>query len=302
MSSTGNSAAFADSLAHHNRLSRLYQYVAVAAVVTAHGWAKEGPANILRERSASSTSADGPPAQYAYLTVVGRVSGTKCYVGPAGSFNRRFNDPLEKAKYTFMLERPANDPVFSAAWDDGLRHLRQVESGACDGQSANFFVADGGETLLRFTKPVFEKKGGDNPPDVDTSRWPVGSANADLLLQTAKTHDARVFPLYDRQDRPVTPLDVEKLLPGSMVEVSFRMIHYGFSRNGNNIDSMTGEVAQVLTLRDAPPRPKTLYTRKGVFRPAPSLPAVGQPSATAPNSVAAGAPVVGQANDSLQRE
>ncbi|KAJ7917020.1 hypothetical protein B0H13DRAFT_2322799 [Mycena leptocephala] len=166
----------AECLMHHTRLSRLVQYASTAMVIAAHGWAREGPANILRERTASATP-EVAAEQYAYLTVVGRVSADKCYVGPVGSYNRRFKDPLEKGKYTFMLEKPVADGVFAAAWDDAICNLRQIESGVCDGRSQHFFVQDRDQHRLRFTKFVFEIKSAENPADVDTARWPGSRAS-----------------------------------------------------------------------------------------------------------------------------
>jgi hypothetical protein len=96
------------------------------------------------------------------------------------------------------------------------------------------------KTLVRESAPPCSSLIGVSA-DVDTARWPVGSANTNLLVETAKTHDARVFPLFNRADQPVPALDAQKVLPGVLVEVSFRMIHYGFSRDGNTIDSMTGK-------------------------------------------------------------
>ncbi|KAJ6604144.1 hypothetical protein DFH09DRAFT_1300410 [Mycena vulgaris] len=252
----------------YNTFCRLKQFAATAAVLQAHGWGREGP------------------AKYAYVVVVGRVRDHRCFVGPVGAYNPRFGDGLEKAKYSFILECPSDDPLYKAAWKQSITNLKVLERDACGTNTANFFVDEPGEvdTALRFTKFVFEARG-DNPPDVDTSRWPVGVQHMDRLKDLCQTHDARPFPLYDEKDVLVPTSQVERFLPGCLVATTFRMIYHGFTRDGRNVDSMTGEVVQVETIKRGRPRPRTPFTRQAIFRPAPSLDANGNlPGALAPAS------------------
>ncbi|KAJ7445749.1 hypothetical protein B0H11DRAFT_2249301 [Mycena galericulata] len=266
-----------DSSAYLNRVSRLKQFVATAAVLSAYGWAKEGNAKVLRERvHLADANGDAPPPVDAHLIVAGIALEYKCYVGPLGTYSAKWNDPLHKAKSAFLLGCPYKDPLMKDAWMKGMENMHKFEACVCDGKSANLFHQDDqyGE-CLRFTRHIFSKKG-DAPEEVDTSCWPVGTEHAERLKETAKTHNAQPFPLYDVKDDVVPVLQVERVLPGSLVEVSFRLICHCFPREGTIIESMTAEVAQVLILKKAPPRAPTPFSaRRGVFRPAPTLDASG---------------------------
>ncbi|KAJ7079402.1 hypothetical protein B0H15DRAFT_954038 [Mycena belliarum] len=272
MSSPPAPFPFAESQHKYNVFARLKQFTAIAAVLDAHGWSSEGGAKVLLERALSDAGPDGPAPQFAFLLAVGRVRSHRCFVGPLGAFNGRFNNDLQKAKYSFILEDPIDDPVWHGAWAQSVLHLKVFEGDVCGGPTTNFIInEDNNEVALRFTKPVFEAKG-ENPPEVDTARWPVGGSNAGLLKDTCITHDARPFPLYDVNEQLVPMHQVERVLPGSLVAVTFRLIAHSFVRDGRNVDSMTGEVQQVEILKKGRPRPKTPFAgKRGLFRPPANL-------------------------------
>ncbi|KAJ7077025.1 hypothetical protein B0H15DRAFT_955344 [Mycena belliarum] len=251
---------FADSQHKYNVFARLKQFTAIAAVLDAHGWSNEGGAKVLLERALPDAGPDGPAPQFAFLVAVGR-----------------YNNELQKAKYSFIVEDPIDDPVWHGAWAQSVLHLKVFEGDVCSGPTTNFIInEDNNDVALRFTKPVFEAKG-ENPPEVDTAKWPVGGSNADRLKETCITHDARPFPLYDVNELLVPMHQVERVLPGCLVAVTFRLISHSFVRDGRNVDSMTAEVQQVEILKKGRPRPKTPFAgKRGLFRPVASLDSNGQ--------------------------
>ncbi|KAJ7099729.1 hypothetical protein C8R44DRAFT_888418 [Mycena epipterygia] len=274
-----NANIFDNSTAYHNRLSRFRQYTAVAAVIGAHGWFAEGGAQVLREREIGVPDPAAPDTEYAYLIITGRARPNKCFVGPTGSYNPKFGDPLSKAKYGFVLECPDDDVVLKAAWNSSMDHLKIIEKDVCPGNSLYFFDDTNGVKGVRFTKPVFEKKS-DVPPLTDTARWPVGSQNLERLKETAVTHDVQPFPLYNEQGHLVPPTEVERALPGCLVQVTFTLTYHSFPREGRIVESLSGKVVQALVLRKGRAKPPTPYNGRGIYMPAPSL---ELPGASTPN-------------------
>ncbi|KAJ7141435.1 hypothetical protein C8R44DRAFT_867057 [Mycena epipterygia] len=275
--STSDNYLFRDSFTHHNRLARLTQYTALASVLTAYGWSRESGRNVLREREVGVADPDGPAPQYAYLVVVGKVKDFRCFCGPMGSWTNRWTDPLSKAKYAFVLECPEGDDVFKAAWAQSVANLRLIETATCPSGSKYFFFNEDGEKGLRFTKNVFERKGDLPSSGVQTATWPVGRENAERLQDVARTHEVQPFPLYNEHGHLVPPTEVDRALPGCLVEVYFRLTHRSFKKNGDQVESMNAEVVQVTILKKGRPKPTTPFGTS-MYRPAPSLPA-GGPSA-----------------------
>ncbi|KAJ7507787.1 hypothetical protein B0H11DRAFT_2218610 [Mycena galericulata] len=258
-----------EASAYLARMSRLKQFVATAAVLSAYGWASEGNAKVLRERMPEDNATavcDG------YLIASGVIAHHKCFVGPVGSWSDRFSDPLHKAKISLILQC-SQDPDLKEAWKASLDNLHKFEGEVCSGRSQHFFGEpdEHGVETLRFTRPVFAKKG-NGPAEGDTTRWPVGSKHQEALKETAKTHDVQPLPVFDEKDDLSSPTDLERILPGSTAEVTFRLLHYSFPRDGVTVDAMIGEIAQISILKSPPPKAPTPFSRrKGIFRPAPSL-------------------------------
>ncbi|KAJ7773094.1 hypothetical protein B0H16DRAFT_1450943 [Mycena metata] len=289
MSSSTVTSTFKTSFEANARLSALKQYAASALVGSAYGWGREGAANILRERVPGDEDPNAPASPYAYLIIVGRVAVQRLYVGPVGSFNPTFSDKLERAKYTFMLKCPNDDPVFKTKWKDAMKNLKAFEHGVCGGNSVNFFTTVDGEEALRFTGPVFRAKGehlGKLTGDVDATRWPVGKPNMDALKDIAGEYSACPFPLYDENERLVPTAHVQRVFGDCLAEVHFRMVYYNFTRGNRTVESMTGDLGQAKILNRARAKPVTPFAKqRGFYRPEPTPGVVvGTTGATIPTN------------------
>ncbi|KAJ6450229.1 hypothetical protein C8R47DRAFT_1084490 [Mycena vitilis] len=79
---------FSKGLEVHQRLSRLVQYAASAAVITAYEWVHHiRNGSILRERSSGRKGPEDPLEQFAYITMIGRVGRSDPKLSPIGSHN-----------------------------------------------------------------------------------------------------------------------------------------------------------------------------------------------------------------------
>ncbi|KAJ7289782.1 hypothetical protein C8J57DRAFT_1214106 [Mycena rebaudengoi] len=251
------------SSAIYSRLSQLKQFVRTAAVLTAHGWKFCAGANILHEIHPGKRVPGAPADQFAYLTVPGVVSDFRLVVSPKGSFNPKFKDPFAKAKYSFVLVRPEDD-ILGPAYNTGKHNLHQFKASVCNNRSANFFVTVNGEEHLRFTKNIFKKKG-ENPPEIDNATYPVEVSLKAALLEAIIDHNVRPLAVFDMNDNPVAPLDVPQRVT----------------------DSLTGEIAQVVVLWNAPPWAPKLFKRGIPFHHSPSLPSTPPLIAVAPTPIPA---------------
>lgn len=96
--------------------------------------------------------------QNAVLAVVGRVLENRCDCSAKGNFDNRTWEKLAKAKYQFLLGKPQNT-VFAGDFDTALKKLNGLQNTiATWPERENFIVRDNQETVLRFTRTIFEQR------------------------------------------------------------------------------------------------------------------------------------------------
>jgi hypothetical protein len=131
--------------------------------------------------------------------------------------------------------------------------------------------------------------------DATTANWPVPDDMKEDLEAIMGSHKVQPLPVY-KDDKYVTPTEVNATLPNALVEVHFRLRHYKIFRKGAEkcIDSFSGLIEQIVVLKPGSPRPLTGYKRKnlldGPFRPKPYVAhsAKSNVQVTAPENAIAG--------------
>ncbi|KAJ7291899.1 hypothetical protein C8J57DRAFT_1492373 [Mycena rebaudengoi] len=261
---------------HLQRLSQLKQFTAVHDVLTSHGWKVDGAASVLYDLHPAAGSGTEAPA---YLVATGEVTPVKTVLKSVGNYNPKYGN-LERAKQVLMLTSPDRCPVFRIAYPHQVTHLHGLESNVCSGPSSNFFIVDRTRALLRFTMPVFEKKGGDGPV-MQNELYQVPTNLKKDFAKVIKDYDVHLMTVYDINGRLVPYQDLDRVLVGAIVEVTFKFIHYAIPKDGSVVDSLTGEIVQVVVLREPVPHAANNFTRNRPFCPLPSLHLAATPPASA---------------------
>ncbi|KAJ7080488.1 hypothetical protein C8R43DRAFT_1193507 [Mycena crocata] len=260
-----------DVKAHREKLVQSPHYLARPAFTSSVAWREERGAHVLYTYDGEPNDPDGPAPPYGYMTTLGRVLNAKFFTGAVGSWTPKYNQPISAAKYSIVLGRP-EDPVLGPDWD-----------------ASYFTVTEGGQRCLRYTMKVFEKKGGECPSGVDIAKWPVQPEYKDHLMAIVPTHDVCLLPVYDIDETLVPHGLVENKLRGALVEMTAKLVHHGFEKNGNPVDSFTAEIQQIVILRYGQAPPANAFRRAARpfrFGAVADLAAAAQP-ATGPTPIAA---------------
>ncbi|KAJ6604859.1 hypothetical protein DFH09DRAFT_1301008, partial [Mycena vulgaris] len=258
--------AFAQSVGEHNRLSRFIQYAAVGVMVGAHAWRKFNSGNVLRQKRDGPALPGQEIEQFGHIVVVGVVSDNNPALSVVGNYRHGLTDDITKSKYTLMLNRPHDNPVFAAAWDSAVLNLREVEGQICK-KTEHFWADDRGETAIRLGMPTFGKKK-NGKPDVDFSVWPIPEECRAIYTKTLQTLDIKPLRVYDVNNSRVAATDIASVLPGALVRVTFTMRFVSFPnkmKQGQLTNSLNGEMQEVVVIERAPPPPADLFSGDGPF-------------------------------------
>ncbi|KAJ7165226.1 hypothetical protein C8R46DRAFT_1035828 [Mycena filopes] len=262
---------FANDLHTHNQLSRLKQYAMCAVLVASFEWVCYKTGHIVREKRLTPFPNSATPVEAdAAIIVVGMVSDVDPKVSTIGNHNPRFADSAAKSKYTMVLERPNNNPVWAEVWDRSMPNLHALEGLICDGAASSYFFGhDGTHENIKVTTSL------------NLEQLPavlVPSTQQSVFAEAAKDHVIRVLPVFDVDDRPLAPGQVAQVLPGCLVRVSIRMVHYNIKRDGKSLHAITGDIVEVVIMERGRPRAAPVARAS---RPAP-LPSATGPLPTAP--------------------
>ncbi|KAJ7482886.1 hypothetical protein B0H11DRAFT_1914969 [Mycena galericulata] len=239
------------SLELYDRLARLKQFTSLAVVLTAFGWGKAARTSFRNEFQSTN-----PVAKCGSST-----DGLSSSVSYPITNASKWNDPIEKAKYGFILKCPYDDPVFKAQWRAAIDHLHQFERGICQGISSNLFIEvdEHGEESAA-TSSGFKK----------------------LLRRTTRN-----LSLYSTNKGDPSPFTRSK-------EYCLAA-WWSFTRDGCNVESMSAEVRQVIIAKRGIPIAPSPFGQHGIFRMPPNLaggaaPLAGPSAAVFPSAAAAATP------------
>ncbi|KAJ7133740.1 hypothetical protein C8R43DRAFT_1239494 [Mycena crocata] len=105
---------------------------------------------------------------------------------------------------------------------------------------------------------------GECPSGVDIAKWPVQPEYKDHLMAIMLVPHSLV----------------ENKLRGALVEMTAKLAHHGFEKNGNPVDSFTAEIQQIVILRYGQAPPANVFRRAARpfrFGAVADLAAVAQP-------------------------
>ncbi|KAF7292652.1 hypothetical protein MIND_01163300 [Mycena indigotica] len=169
---------------------------------------------------------EGKRGKVAVLSAVGRVSDSQANVDGVGAWRPSFNDRVEKSKFSFLLEKPEGT-IFAKEWDRQLDSVGRIQLGICDNSnSRHFLLEDPSGSLLRFTKPVFEKKREGDAVLVHPRDWTVPDVCEDAFEEACKRFHVRPLQVYNEKNVLVEGDDIREMMVGSLVEVNFVLKHY----------------------------------------------------------------------------
>lgn len=96
--------------------------------------------------------------QNAVIAVVGRVLENRLHCSAQGNFGNREGEKLAKAKYHLLLGKP-DKTVFATDFETALHKLHGLQNSiATWPERENFIVRDNQQTVLRFTRAIFEER------------------------------------------------------------------------------------------------------------------------------------------------
>ncbi|KAF9550183.1 hypothetical protein CPC08DRAFT_823357 [Agrocybe pediades] len=124
--------------------------------------------------------------------------------------------------------------------------------------------------MLTFNFNIFQKKTKETRDDADmnetTRAFKVDSDYEPYFDSYKEDHHCIVMPVFDVNENPVEPGNfAEKLKPGTLVEITFTLVHYAF-QNNNRVyisDTFSAKIEMVSILKEAPAERKSPYKLKG---------------------------------------
>lgn len=86
--------------------------------------------------------------------------------------------------------------------------------------------------------------------EADPAKWPVPHKYQKAFADVIQDHDLRLLQVFDMNDELVDPTKIQQTLPGSLVQVTFRMFFYPIKdRDTNTIkNSLTGKLLHTLSV------------------------------------------------------
>lgn len=215
------------------------------------------------------------------LAVVGKVLENRMDCEGHGTFRNWSFQTLPKAKYQLLLGKPCDTP-FKEDFDIALDHISTLQGKIATGTNRqNFIVEDGGETALRFTHDIFEKRqlpvkrtctfehyevltnplSEINAIDLLTDLWPVQSDYQSCLDDIKLTHCTVPLRIYV-DGKAIGIHDAVEILRGAVVELQFELQHFPIVQK--NLHSFNASIQQIQVLRPGEARPPTAFKRKNL--------------------------------------
>ncbi|KAJ7033487.1 hypothetical protein C8F04DRAFT_1184179 [Mycena alexandri] len=290
-----NDPRYAHSRAVFEFLVEFYSFASTPQVLTSYRWTALGKnGQILRELpTAQHADAMTPMEQFAFLNVVGIVSDLWPRLGSLGNYNKKFPNDLVKAKYIIALLRPGldNDPILAPSYDSAYENLTRLVEFAVNGTGLeHFFIEEQRKPCLRFTRPLFEsKKNGAayvNPPEeISPNSWNIPANCRDDFNTALQDHYLRAIRVFDADGRRMAPADIERLLPGSLAKVTFKLLTYKIKGEGTGFkNSVTAEMVEVTIIQNARPKQQDPFRQAGPLVPLPPRSQQHRPGATGQSS------------------
>ncbi|KAJ6610122.1 hypothetical protein B0H10DRAFT_1954153 [Mycena sp. CBHHK59/15] len=259
---------------HRDHLFRTKQYSAGPLFPSSFVFRKSGRGHTLTEIMPGPIDPEGPAPPDAILIAIGTVSESRMFVSPIGNWSissgEKYTRSIGTAKYTFMINKPTNDPTFAPDFPVALAALKKAQTSISKtGKNLWFIVEDGSEEAIRFSFNIFEEKDPNTGNDITT--WPVPLECRELMESIYKSHSIREFVVFDTDNTRVDPINIPSKLKGALVECSFKLVHYSFG----NDDSFSGIIQQVVILRPPPLKPPSPYKKSSTkpYRPPAMSPA-----------------------------
>ncbi|KAJ7498315.1 hypothetical protein B0H11DRAFT_2225949 [Mycena galericulata] len=256
---------------HRNHLLRTKEYAAGPLFqLSSLAFTKKGRGHILSDIIPGPIDPDGPAPPDATVIAIGTVSPALLQTNTQGNWSttskERFNKKIQDAKYTFMINTPANDPTFAPDFPLALTTLKKIQDKISkSGVNKWFIVQDGSEEAIRFSFHVFESKTATTQNDrtLDLRSWIVPRESQESLEEIYDTHVIREFRVFDTDKTRVKPRDIPSKLAGALVECSFTVEHNSFPKD----DSFSGIIHQVVILRPAPSKTPSPFKSSTPYRP-----------------------------------
>nr|GAT47464.1 predicted protein [Mycena chlorophos] len=145
MRSFNSSSAFSEMEQILQTYHTLKNYVGVSSIADNLGWKRKGGGHCVCIKAA-----DGSKTKIAVLRVVGLVGDSRFEVSGVGSWraNSKFDQNLERAKFTFTLDKP-DGTVFADDWDVAKDMMIQLQDAIGDtGDSRHFLTAEKADYFL----------------------------------------------------------------------------------------------------------------------------------------------------------
>ncbi|KAJ6497955.1 hypothetical protein C8R47DRAFT_1068866 [Mycena vitilis] len=251
-----------DVKVHRTELLASPHYLARPGFTTSVAWREEKGGHALYSYDGKPINPDLPSAPYGYITNVGHILPNKFFVGATGAWSPKYGASITTAKASFLLGCPDNIPEMAKDWEAATAAAKTIQSSVgTGGTPANWLATENDKTIFRFTRKIFEKKGGDIRSEIKTADWPVAPEYHEHLLAVADTHDVVLLPVYDIDETLVPQPDIERKLRGAFVEVTSKITHYAITKGATVTDSFTADIQQIIILKYGQAPPPTVFNR-----------------------------------------
>ncbi|KAG2121854.1 hypothetical protein BD769DRAFT_1671256 [Suillus cothurnatus] len=166
--------------------------------------------------------------------IAGRVSPFNLKCGTSGNYLKK--GLLEKAKYQLHLICPT-DKILGHDFDAAIHNLDEMQKVAgTTGDRRNMIIRDvTGEMLhmvannTRIPDSPHSRRVPNAPlMDDTTEHWPMPTEYEDDFAHVKYTHWAIPLPVFE-DDKPVSPLNINRTLDGALAEVHFCVHHWHLS-------------------------------------------------------------------------
>ncbi|KAJ7018104.1 hypothetical protein C8F04DRAFT_1278212 [Mycena alexandri] len=280
----------------HAELAGLDEYLSGDRAVNAFEWSEFKSGQIMRVNRNGNSSADA--MQYAYFVIVATASTVDAKVSTVGDFrlNNQYAETPVKARFRLRLVRPAHE-VWGPLYDEALKNAHQLVSRVCPSSSYLFGEFSGGE-FLKLSKVMFEAKEDEAEFHLASTAWPVPSWARSAFTAACADHHIQPLRVFDQQRDLVPPAQVATIVPGSLLQATFRL-KYSLLRKGTDIThSINADIAQLLILEPARPPPPNPFIGRAPHQPSRAS-HIAQPMNQGPRASSATNSVTARAQASL---
>ncbi|KAJ7494780.1 hypothetical protein B0H11DRAFT_2227551 [Mycena galericulata] len=259
---------YAAAFQRHSQLAFSDSYAPNPTLAQQHEWKPyRYGGSVLREREDGIPPPGTPEPPMTIMTMIGILLHDNHFVGMTGNYKPGFADPARSAKYTLGFGRP-NHPIYGPAWDAGVIHINEMIRARGD-YDVRFWDQDGN---LKLTQPLFIKKG-ETAKNRATGPWPTPPEFAAPFQVALRDHDICRMVMFDINENSILPAEMpQKLTPGTLVQMSWRMLFYIFKQKEGKEPTrytVTAEMVSGVVVELARPAAPDLVSLSAPYVPGP---------------------------------